>query len=69
MPELPVVSGQQVINALREIGYETVGQKGSHIKMRRFYEDNLRVDPIKHSGKRDCFAAVFDAAYPGNGSF
>jgi predicted RNA binding protein YcfA (HicA-like mRNA interferase family) len=43
MPELPIVSGQQVIDALREIGYETVGQKGSHIKMRSFYEDKKHI--------------------------
>jgi len=38
MPELPVVSGQRVVDALRKVGYETVGQKGSHVKMRKFYE-------------------------------
>ena len=32
--KLPVVSGKEVIKALRKIGYEAVRQKGSHIRLR-----------------------------------
>ncbi len=37
MPELPVVSGQSVVEALRKFGYEKAAQKGSHAKMKKFY--------------------------------
>jgi len=43
MPELPIVSGQQVINALKEIGYEIVSQKGSHVKLRKFYREDKHI--------------------------
>lgn len=33
-PKLPVVSGEQVIKALRHFGYLAVRQKGSHVRMR-----------------------------------
>ena len=33
-PKLPVTSGQQLIRALNKFGYETVRQKGSHVRLR-----------------------------------
>jgi predicted RNA binding protein YcfA (HicA-like mRNA interferase family) len=33
-PALPVVSGQDVVLALGKIGFEQVGQRGSHVKRR-----------------------------------
>jgi predicted RNA binding protein YcfA (HicA-like mRNA interferase family) len=33
-PKLPVVSGEQLIRALGKFGYVSVGQKGSHVRMR-----------------------------------
>jgi predicted RNA binding protein YcfA (HicA-like mRNA interferase family) len=33
-PKLPVISGQQLVRALGQFGYETVRQKGSHIRLR-----------------------------------
>ncbi|MFH1840740.1 MAG: type II toxin-antitoxin system HicA family toxin [Candidatus Shapirobacteria bacterium] len=35
MPKIPVVSGKKVIKVLNKIGFETVSQKGSHIKLIR----------------------------------
>ena len=32
--KLPVVSGEQVIHALRGFGYAVVRQKGSHVRLR-----------------------------------
>lgn len=32
--KLPVVSGRQVVRVLERIGYETVHQRGSHIRLR-----------------------------------
>ncbi|MEW6097177.1 MAG: type II toxin-antitoxin system HicA family toxin [bacterium] len=36
---LPVVSGEQVIKALEKFEYKLIHQKGSHVKMRKFYEN------------------------------
>ena len=33
-PALPVVSGTQVVAALRKGGFEQVSQRGSHVKLR-----------------------------------
>jgi predicted RNA binding protein YcfA (HicA-like mRNA interferase family) len=35
MPELPVVSGTEVVRALELLGFVIVRQRGSHIMMRR----------------------------------
>ena len=34
-PPLPVVSGADAINALVEAGFVRVGQRGSHVKLRK----------------------------------
>ena len=34
-PPLPVVSGSEVIDALVDAGFLRVGQRGSHVKLRR----------------------------------
>jgi predicted RNA binding protein YcfA (HicA-like mRNA interferase family) len=34
-PKLPLLSGRQVIAALKRMGFETVHRKGSHVKMQR----------------------------------
>ncbi len=33
MSRLPVVSGRDVVKALRKLGYEEVRQRGSHIRL------------------------------------
>ena len=35
MPSLPVVSGQDVTDALQRLGFDKVRQKGSHVVMQR----------------------------------
>ena len=35
MPRLPVVSGREVIRALEKAGFTTLGQEGSHVKLRK----------------------------------
>ncbi len=32
--KLPLLSGRQVVRALKRIGFEEVGRKGSHVKMK-----------------------------------
>lgn len=36
----PVCSGKGLVKALKSLGYELVHQRGSHIKMRKFYENH-----------------------------
>jgi predicted RNA binding protein YcfA (HicA-like mRNA interferase family) len=43
-PKLPVLSGEDVIRALRKIGYEVVRQKGSHVRLRG--KDNPQRLPV-----------------------
>ncbi len=33
--KLPVVSGQQIVKALKKAGFEIVGRKGSHIRLKK----------------------------------
>lgn len=33
-PQLPVVSGSEAVQALREVGFLRVSQRGSHVKLR-----------------------------------
>lgn len=35
MPRLPQVSGRSLIQLLHSLGYETVRQRGSHIRLRK----------------------------------
>lgn len=43
MTRLPVLSGRDVIKALHKAGFEVVGQKGSHIRMKRRRPDRVRI--------------------------
>jgi len=42
MGKLPVLSGREVINALRKIGFEPSRQKGSHIVLVRIVSDSKK---------------------------
>lgn len=33
-PGLPVVSGKETVRALAKVGFDQVGQRGSHVKLR-----------------------------------
>ena len=35
MPKLPLVSGKEVIKALSRAGFQLVGRKGSHIRLKK----------------------------------
>lgn len=50
MPELPVVSGPEVIRALERLGFRVVRQRGSHVMMRRGV--NACVVPFHREVKR-----------------
>lgn len=35
MPRLPILSGREVMRALERLGFAQIGQRGSHVKLRR----------------------------------
>jgi predicted RNA binding protein YcfA (HicA-like mRNA interferase family) len=39
MPKMRVLSGTEVITILGEFGFGPVTQRGSHLKLRRVFED------------------------------
>lgn len=38
MPKLPQISGKELVKALQKDGWVKVGQRGSHIKLRKYLE-------------------------------
>ncbi|WP_204104744.1 MULTISPECIES: type II toxin-antitoxin system HicA family toxin [Spirulina sp. CCY15215] len=49
MPKLPTVTGQQTINALGKIGFETIRKKGSHVRLK--HGDGVAITIPIHRGK------------------
>ena len=49
MAKLPIVSGEQVINALEKAGFQVIRQKGSHVRMK--HEDGRVTTVSVHAGK------------------
>ncbi len=49
MNPLPVVSGRQLVKALRKIGYEFERQRGSHIVLRRTAPPHRRLTIPDHN--------------------
>ena len=50
MPRLPQVSGRDLVKLLHSLGYETIRQRGSHIRLRKLTvvgEHNLTVPDHK----------------------
>ena len=43
MAKLPIVSGSKVIHALQRIGFEIVGQKGSHVRLKKKTSKETRI--------------------------
>lgn len=56
-PALPVVSGQEVVTALGKIGFEQVGQRGSHVKLRN-REGRTVIIPIHRELARGTLSAI-----------
>ena len=48
MSELPRISGRDIINALKKIGYEQDRQRGSHIILRQTASPHRRVTVPDH---------------------
>ena len=67
MPELPAVSGAEVVRALQRIGYRVVRQRGSHVMMRKGAK--ACVVPMHRELKRGTLGGVFRQAGVGAEEF
>jgi len=50
LPKLPVLSGREIIKALRRAGFEELRQRGSHVIMIRREDRRVVVVPV-HGGR------------------
>ncbi len=57
-PRFPVVSGQQLVVALHKVGWETVRQRGSHVRLKHPGRDMALVVPLHRELKRGTLAAI-----------
>ena len=46
MSNIPQISGQELIKALKKIGFEVSRQKGSHIRLARSYKNQKQLTTI-----------------------
>lgn len=60
MPELPVLSGAEIIKALGAIGFRQVRQRGSHVVLRR--GDAGCVVPLHREVKRGTLGGILRQA-------
>jgi len=56
LPELPIVSGAEVIRALENLGFHVVRQRGSHMMLRR--NSDVCVVPLHREIKRGTLRGV-----------
>lgn len=49
MPKLPSMTADEIIKALKKIGFEQIRQKGSHVRLK--HPDNRIVTIPVHTGK------------------
>lgn len=49
---LPVISGAQLIRALKRLGWEVVRQRGSHVRLRHSERGTFLVVPLHQELKR-----------------
>ena len=49
MPKLPALTGNEVINVLKKVGFQVMRQKGSHVRMQ--HEDGRVVTIPVHAVK------------------
>lgn len=46
MPQLPQVSGRQVVTMMQRLGYEVIRRRGSHIRLKRQMRDDVHFETI-----------------------
>lgn len=61
--KLPVVSGEQTGKVLRKLGYEFVGQEGSHLHYRKINPPHIKITVPKHKElKRSTLRSILRSA-------
>ncbi len=60
MPELPVVSGAEVIRTFERLGFRVVRQRGSHVMLRR--NSDVCVVPLHREVKRGTLRGILRQA-------
>lgn len=56
--QLPVVSGGELVSALHRLGWQSVRQRGSHVRLKHPEFDRALVVPLHHELKRGTLAAI-----------
>jgi predicted RNA binding protein YcfA (HicA-like mRNA interferase family) len=58
--KIPVCSGRRIVKALKKIGYEIKSQRGSHIKLVRYYgkDKHIIVVPLHREMDRGTLAGI-----------
>ena len=46
MPKIPAITGNQLIKLLKKDGWEPFGGRGSHLKLKKTFNDRTRVTVI-----------------------
>jgi len=65
MPKLKSLSGGDVVRILSRFGFETVSQKGSHVKLRRILSDGTKqalTIPVHKELDKGTLRAIFRQA-------
>lgn len=57
-PRQPVVSGERLIKALRQEGWEVVRQRGSHVRLKKSGQRNALVVPLHKELKRGTLGGI-----------
>lgn len=57
-PRQPVVSGDQLIKALRKDGWEVVRQRGSHVRLKKVGRRTALVAPMHREIKRGTLGGI-----------
>jgi predicted RNA binding protein YcfA (HicA-like mRNA interferase family) len=60
LPELPVVSGAEIIRTLESLGFRVVRQRGSHVMLRR--NSDVCVLPLHREVKRGTLRGILRQA-------
>ena len=52
MPKLPRLTGEELLRALKKVGFEVARTRGSHVQVRKFVEGGKLTFPVPvHKGK------------------
>ncbi|MGN6257216.1 MAG: type II toxin-antitoxin system HicA family toxin [Solirubrobacterales bacterium] len=57
-PRQPVVSGEQLVKALRKDDWEVVRQRGSHVRLKKTGRRNALVVPLHKEIKRGTLGGI-----------